>query len=301
MQVKDSLGIDRSKSGFLVDNYETHNVGNVKSIDHLCSIDAQQSVLRPQSKEDSFALKEVNTRDDQRVISGYTNSNGVITLPFTSVEYASNVFATKTVNPNPFVVLQYVGDAALDPNIDQWYNSFVAPLVTENNTNLFSVFLAKQDARVAFSSIYNSFVINWVGVNKTFYNLKSFAENNGRSAESTVSSASISSSSNVSPQNNEIAKGVGYKTINGTNVSNALKFYARSVPVKYVVRRMKPKTKLHVFMEGRNIARWINPDSRFTGIAGNSPTTFGTSITTDEYGNATVSYTHLTLPTICSV
>ena len=286
MQVKDSLGIDRSKSGFLVDNYETHNVGNVKSIDHLCSIDAQQSVLRPQSKEDSFALKELNTRDDQRVISGYTNSNGVITLPFTSVEYASNVFATKTVNPNPFVVLQYVGDAALDPNIDQWYNSFVAPLVTENNTNLFSVFLAKQDARVAFSSIYNSFVINWVGVNKTFYNLKSFAENNGRSAESTVSSASISSSSNVSPQNNEIAKGVGYKTINGTNVSNALKFYARSVPVKYVVRRMKPKTKLHVFMEGRNIARWINPDSRFTGIAGNSPTTFGTSITTDEYGNA---------------
>jgi hypothetical protein len=286
MQVKDSLGIDKTKSGFLVDNFETHNVGNVKSIDHLCSIDSQQSVLRPQSKEDSFQLVEVNTRDDQRVISGYTNSNGVITLPFTSVEYASNVYATKEVNPNPFVVLQYVGDAALMPNIDQWYNSFIAPLVTENNTNLFSVFLAKQDAKVAFSSIYNSFVINWVGINKTFYNLKSFAENNGRSAESTVANASTGTSSNISPQNNEIAKGVGYKTVNGTNVSNALKFYARSIAVKYVVKRMKPKTKLHVFMEGRNIARWVNPDSRFTGISGNSPTTFGTSITTDEYGNA---------------
>lgn len=286
MQVKDSLGIDKTKSGFLVDNFETHNVGNVKSIDHLCSIDSQQSVLRPQSKEDSFQLVEVNTRNDQRTISGYTNSNGVITLPFTNVEYASNVYATKEVNPNPFVVLQYVGDAALMPNIDQWYNSFIAPLVTENNTNLFSVFLAKQDAKVAFSSIYNSFVINWVGINKTFYNLKSFAENNGRSAESTVASASIGTSSNISPQNNEIAKGVGYKTVNGTNVSNALKFYARSIAVKYVVKRMKPKTKLHVFMEGRNIARWVNPDSRFTSISGNSPTTFGTAINTDEYGNA---------------
>ena len=71
MQVKDSLGIDKTKSGFLVDNYETHGIGNVTSPDYLCSVDAQQSVLRPQSKEDSFTLIEENTRQDQRSISGY--------------------------------------------------------------------------------------------------------------------------------------------------------------------------------------------------------------------------------------
>ena len=107
--------------------------------------------------------------------------------------------------------------------------------------NLFSVFLGKQDAKVAFSSIYNSFVINWIGVDKSFYNIKSFAKNNSRDSESSVSAASISTSSNISPQNNEIAKGVGYKTINGTNVTNALKFFARSIPVKFNLKRMKPK------------------------------------------------------------
>jgi hypothetical protein len=50
MQVKDALGIDKTKSGFIVDNFETHNIGNVKSIDYKCSIDPQQSVLRPQTK-----------------------------------------------------------------------------------------------------------------------------------------------------------------------------------------------------------------------------------------------------------
>jgi len=286
MQVKDVLGIDKTKSGFVVDNFETHQVGNVKSLDYKCSVDPQQSVLRPQSKEDSFNLIEVNTRDDQRTISGYKNSKDVITLPYESVAYANNSFATKTINPNPFVIIQYVGDASLIPNIDQWYNTTVAPLVTENNTNLFSIFLGKSDVRAAFASIYNSFVINWVGINKSFYNINSFGDSNSNVSDSSVSSASISSSSNVSPQNNEIAKGVGYKTINGTNVANALRFFARSIPVKFTLKRLKPKTQLFVFMDQRDVNRWVNPDSRFTGVAGNSLTTFNTPLTTDEYGNA---------------
>ena len=86
---------------------------------------------------------------------------------------------------------------------------------------------------------------------------------------------------------------------------------------------MKPNTRLYVFLEGRDISRWVNPDLRYTGIAGNSLSAFNGSITTDEYGNASgliilpagsppnenaiwggdidtvgsVSYTHLTLPT----
>ena len=39
-------------------------------------------------------------------------------------------------------------------------------------------------------------------------------------------------------------------------------------------------------MEGRDISRWVNPDLRYTGIAGNSLSAFNGSITTDEYGNA---------------
>ena len=285
MQVKDGLGIDRVKSGFVVDNFESHSAGNLKSIDYKCSVDSQQSVLRPQVKEDSLKLKEVYSRDYQRDIAGYVNNNDVITLPYTDITYASNAFATKTINPNPFVVIQYLGDASLTPNVDQWYDTTVAPLVTDNNTGLFSIFLAK-DVTESFSSIYNSFVINWVGVNKAFYNLNPFSDSNSASSESGVNNALVSSSSNISPQNNEIAKGVGYKTINNTTVADSLRFFARSVPVKFVLKRLKPKTQIHVFMEKRNIGRWVLPDSRFTGVSGNSLSAFNTPIITDEYGNA---------------
>ena len=286
MQVKDEIGFDRFKSGFLVDNFESHRTGNLTSLDYQCSIDSQQSVLRPQSKEDSFILKEVNTREDQRVVSGYKKSGNVVTLPYSSLEFIGNNFASKTLNPNPFVVLQYVGDSVLSPSIDQWYDTTEEPLVVDTNTDLYKIFLSKENVKESFSSLYNSFVINWVGSSPSFSSINSLGNINSQDAQSKVKLASTASSSNISPKNNDVAKGVQTKTVRGNSVSSALQFFARSIPVKFVVRRLKPNTTISVFLEGRNISRWVNPDLRFTGIAGSSPSAFNGPVTTDDDGNA---------------
>ena len=286
MQVKDDIGLDRFKSGFLVDNFEAHRSGNLASLDYQCSIDSQQSVLRPQSREDSLFLKEINVRDDQRFVSGYRNSNGVVTLPFTNLNLLGNTAASKTLNPNPFVVLQYVGDASISPSIDQWYDQHTEPLVVDTNTDLYKIFLAKVDVKESFSSLHNSFVVNWVGSSPSFTSINSLGEENREAAKTSVVAAAVNSSSNISPQNNDVAKGVQSKTVRGNSVSSALQFFARSVPIKFVVKRMKPNTTVSVFLEGRDISRWVNPDIRFTGVAGNSPSVFNGKVTTDSDGNA---------------
>ncbi len=286
MQVTDSLGMNRFKSGFIVDNFETHKIGSLQSSDYKCSIDTQQSVMRPQSNENSFKLEEVNTRDDQRNTAGYKRTGDRITLPYSELELLGNSFATKTINPNPFVVLQYVGDSFIGPTVDSWYDTSVAPLVTDNNTNLYSIFLSKTNIRDAFSSLYNSYKVNWLGANRSFFNIGSFADINSDLSDSTVTAASVGSSSNISPENNEIGKGISTKGVGSNVVATSLSFFARSVPVKYVINRLKPNTRMYVFMEGQDISRWVNPDNRYTGIAGNSSTSFNGSITTDENGNA---------------
>lgn len=285
MQIQDEIGLDRFKSGFFVDNFETHK-GDVKSIDHLCAIDTQQSVLRPQVNEESLSVKEVNTRDDQRQVSGYVNNNGVLTLPFTNQKLLGNDFATKTINPNPFVVLQYVGDLSISPSVDSWYDRSIAPLVTDNNTNLFVPFLAKDDVTTAFSSLYNSFIITWTGTERTFFNINSLSKTNSEEGASEVVDASVASSSNISPLNNEIAKGVSTRVSRGKSVVSSLQYFARSIPVKFALRRLKPKTEVFVYLEGKNVNRWVVPDIRFTGIAGNSLSTFSSPIITDDNGNA---------------
>ena len=286
MQIVDSAGVNRFKSGFIVDNFETHRIGSLQSLDYKCSIDTQQSVMRPQSKEDSFALVEVNTREDQRSVAGYSKTGDRITLPYSELELLGNNFATKKINPNPFVVLQYVGDSFVSPSVDSWYDTKTEPLINDNNTNLYSIFLAKTELRDAFSSLYNSYKINWLGANRSFFNLGSFATVNSDVSTESVTNASVSSSSNISPENNEIGKGISTKGVGSNVISTSLSFFARSVPVQYKINRLKPNTKIYVFMEGRNIARWVNPDFRYTGIAGNSLSAFNGEITTDENGNA---------------
>ena len=286
MQVKDNVGLDRFKSGFIVDNFEAHRTGNLQSLDYQCAVDVQQSTLRPQSKEDSLRLIEVNEREDQRVVSGYRRNGDIITLPFEDLKVIGNDFASKTLNPNPFVVLQYVGDAQISPSIDQWYDQNEEPLVVDTNTDLYKIFLAKTDTKESFSSFYNSFITNWVGSSLSFSSINSLGETNSEAVQSTVSAASVSSSSNVSPQNNEVGKGVQKKIVRGNTVSTSLQFFARSQPIKFIVRRLKPNTTLSVFLEGRNVNRWVVPDQRFSGIAGNSLSAFNGTVTTDENGDA---------------
>ena len=286
MQIRDEIGFDRFKTGFIVDNFETHKVGDISSADYLCAIDTQQSVLRCQNNEDEISLKEINTRNDQRVIDGYQRTGDIVTLPYTTLPLLGNSFATKTINPNPFVTLQYVGEGLLTPSIDSWYDKEVEPLIVENNTQLYSIFISKNEIADAFSSIYNSFIVNWVGSKNYFGEITSFGSTNSDSAFSKVESATIASSSNVSPQNNEIGKGLSTDSNDKGTVATSLRFFARSIAVKYLVRRLKPSTKLYPFMEGKDISRWINPDNRFTGIAGNSLSGFNGPIITDSNGNA---------------
>ena len=210
----------------------------------------------------------------------------MVTLPYSHLSLLGNDFASKTLNPNPFVVLQYVGDGEISPSVDHWYDQNEEPLVVDTNTDLFSIFLAKDNVKESFSSLYNSFVVNWVGTSTSFTTINSLGSINTQEATTSVASASVSSSSNISPQNNEIGKGIKTKSVGDSLVSTSLSFFARSVPVKFVIRRMKPNTKIYTFLEGRNVGRWINPDLRFTGIAGNSPSAFNGEVVTDEYGNA---------------
>lgn len=286
MQVKDDIGLDRFKSGFIVDNFENHGVGNVNSLDYKCAIDTQQSSVRPLSYETSLRLDEVSVNDDQRDLNHYRKTNQVLTLPYSNIVFAKNPFATKKLPVNPFVVLQYVGDARLTPNLDKWFNNSEFPLVLDNDSKVFSAFYAKSDSRDAYASLHNNFIVNWVGTNRVFYNTTSLSNISRNVATTSTSSASVSSTSNISPQNNQLTQNVSSKSVGLNTVTNSLQQFCRSVPVFFAITRMKPFTKLYSFVDGQSVDRWIVQDFRYTGIPGNSLSAFNSGIVTDANGNA---------------
>ena len=291
-QIKDDIGLDRFKSGIIVDNFENHSVGNLKSLDYKCSIDTQQSVLTAPTVENSYALREVVSTNQERSIAGYQKTGEILTLPYGTQDLLSNKFATEDgkINPNPFVVVQYVGDATISPSIDHWYDNTETPNILNNDTKVFSVFVNKSDAREGYASLNNFYITNWIGTNRAFFNVSSLNDVT-TNTETNVISATISTSSNISPQNNEVGKGINTVTNGKTTVSSSLQLYARSKAIKFTLRRLKPNTKFYAFIDGRNVARYVCQDTRFTGIAGNSLQPFGvnedgSAIKTDSNGDA---------------
>jgi hypothetical protein len=286
MQVRDDIGMERFKCGFVVDGFENHSVGNLPSLDYACAIDPQQSVLRPRSVENSLKLKEVNTRNEQRFLDGYQKTGSIITLPYTNVRSIENRYATRRININPFVVLQYSGEASLYPNVDMWFDQKESPIVLNNDSRVFSVFYAKNDPREGFNSIHNNFIINWVGTDRVFYNVSSLNEVTTLETTGTTRDASVASSSNVSPQNNQLAQGVSSRSVGSLSVASSLQTFCRSVPIFFKLTRLKPRTRFYAFIDGRSIDRWVIQDFKYTGVAGNSLGTFNSGITTDANGNA---------------
>jgi hypothetical protein len=289
-QVKDDIGFDRFKSGIIVDSFENHGVGNITSLDYQCSIDTRQSILRPKHLENSYGVKEVDSSSDSRTSNGYVVNNSLITLPFANKEFAANKFATTTINPNPFITVQYVGDLNIDPPIDHWYDSRKAPVVLNNDSKVFSVFLSKIDAREGFASLTNFYITNWIGTNRSFYNVSSLKEVSSSSL-TTVSSATVNTSSNISPYNNEIGKGIQTVSNGDSVVTSAIQLFARSKAIKFNLTRLKPNTKFYAFIDGRNVYRWVCQDTIYTGIPGNSLGVFGSAtdqsaIVSDGNGNA---------------
>ena len=186
--------------------------------------------------------------------------------------------------------MQYVGDLSISPSVDHWYDNKTSPSILNNDTKVFSVFVNKSDAREGYASLNNFYITNWVGTNRAFYNISSLNDIVSNS-QSTVVSATTFTSSNISPQNNEIGKGIN--TVNNGNsvVASSIQLFARSRVIKFNLRRLKPNTKFYAFIDKKNVARWVCQDTRFTGIAGNSLGTFGSredgsAIVTDSNGDA---------------
>ncbi len=285
MQIKDEVGLDRFKTGFVVDNFETHSIGNLASLDYKCAIDPQQSVLRPRSYESDISLKEINTRNVERLENNYVNNNNIITLPYVNLILAQNNFATKKININQFSVSQYVGDVKLNNPVSKTYNKNVFPIILNNDSKLFSVFYAKNNTRDGVESIYNNYIVNWVGNDRVFFNSQPLDQSLINNFSTTLS-ATVSSTSNISPQNNELAKGITTSKSGFNNVVSSIQYFCDSNVVKFTLTRLKPKTKFYAFLDNKNIDKWIVSDFRYTGIPGNSLSTFGGGITTDDNGNA---------------
>ena len=190
--VPDADGLNRFKSGFLVDNFSSfltqESGAPIKN-----SIDRQNKELRPRHYTNSVDLvfgpvTNIDPTDDL----GFTpiegtnirRSNDVITLDYAEVEYIKQSFATRTESVTPFLISFWQGTLELTPSSDTWVDTtrLQAKIIeTEGNYAQTINDLARTeglDPQTGFGPIiWGSWQTNWTGT-ETRDSTRTRTENN---------------------------------------------------------------------------------------------------------------------------
>ena len=155
MQFQDGDGLDRFKSGFVVDSFKGHGIGDVSHPDYNCSVDAKNGQLRPMNFQNFFDIEF-----DSVTSSNYQKTGDLITLPYTTTSYVNQSKASRAINVNPYHVFAFIGAVDLSPATDIWQDQTQLPEVRINREGNFDALVAESND---LGTVWNSWQTTWVG------------------------------------------------------------------------------------------------------------------------------------------
>jgi len=122
LEVLDAAGNNRTKSGFVVDNFKNQYISDIFNVEYRASIDPKAMKVRPGFTEENIGLIYSTTASEQ------TNTQLIgdtVYLKFKAgsagmVTYLENTKVSRTENVNPFMISDYRGSITLSPQSDEW-------------------------------------------------------------------------------------------------------------------------------------------------------------------------------------
>jgi hypothetical protein len=115
IEILDSAGVNRTKTGFQVDNFGDTLQANLSSSEYRASVDPSEQLLHP-----AFVDEQVSLLFDSDESPDVNRMQDILCLPYTSEEYLSQSLASGIQNVNPFKVDGANGQILLSPTSDYW-------------------------------------------------------------------------------------------------------------------------------------------------------------------------------------
>ena len=136
LQITDSDGLNRFKSGFFVDNFKKHAAHQIGHPDFSSSIDAKNGYLRPShyttcldiivgsrsfigigtTANPTLDINHLNDIDGENI----RKTGRLLTLDYNEEEYIKQIYASRIENLNPYLITFYSGSIAINPESDVW-------------------------------------------------------------------------------------------------------------------------------------------------------------------------------------
>jgi hypothetical protein len=298
----EAMDIDRSdgtgvgsKVGIVVDTFAGHGLGDVSNSNYACSVDYENSTLRPPFNETNHAI------DTTTLVIGdnlQQSSDGLIHSKITGTQsLVSQPMSNGSVSVNPFDLINWIGRVELDPPSDQWFSTSVRPVVKINDMGSNDNWKVNNfnDNR-GFGTQWNEWSSIWSGIENIEDNLRNivgerFLEQ-ARVQNSDIFIASrieknVSSVSNLASTIDQRKSRLNIrlgnvpdtlkKRVNDKVIDVSVVPFIRSQTLTIKAENLKPNTVILPFFDGDDVSQFCTPDSG----------SLGGSIQTDSFGRIT--------------
>ena len=258
-EIQDINGLNRFKSGFVVDNFSGHRVGDVLNPDYEIAVDPQNNELRPKCVMRQTELTETSTTDALRLSAGYQKTGDLITLPYTHETIVDQPYATRVENVQPFINSNWVGQITLSPATDNWFETEIAPAVIISIDNFSAVSAALENQ---MGTIWNAWETQWSGVAEITQQSQFWRGGFGgpeQLIERTILSERGSRTRNgVTTQ---VIEDVVEEVIGSRILSQVAVPFVRPRTITITGEAFLPNTRLYPFFDGQDVSSFVTPSS----------------------------------------
>ena len=267
-QIQDANGLDRFKSGFLVDNFTGHSIGDVQHPDYRVAIDMAEQELRPKYFMKGITLAEENTTDTQRTADNYQKTGDLVTLPYDEIVSIQQPYATRIENLNPVLNFSWAGICELSPSGDEWFEVNRLPALVINREGNFDTIFAQN--RNAIGTVWNAWQTQWSGESTT--RTSRFRENRfinlgqprGRAILQRTTTTETGTRTRQGVSTNVIAQ-IDRVSEGDRLLSTAIIPFIRARNVTFTASGLKPLTRVYPFFDKQDVTSNVTPSTGGTG------------------------------------
>ena len=236
-KVLDSAGLDRTKSGFFVDNFSTQMFSAVNSTDYRASVDPLLNQLHPAFTEDNIRMIY-----DSAASSGVIRKGDNIYMTHSSIPYITQTKASRGVKLNPFEAVIYHGDIDLSPSSDEWRETQIRTKKIINGGS-------KLNTTQAY--LWNNWQWNWGGTSI-----------NDLAVGSTTNTKTTTTSSKITSDTNKVVSEETLLEVTAERVVNvALIPFMRSRKVFFRAQGLRPSSTVYPYFDGVRVDNFVREET----------------------------------------
>ena len=308
LQIQDSDGNNRFKSGFFVDDFKNYSFINrgLSSIrvntttNEITPITSRNSLKSQIAPETAIIDENLDFSENFKLLDPNVVKTGkAVTLKYDSIGWIEQAFATTVENVNPFNVIVYSGDIKLSPEIDNWVRTVQLP---DKNISI-----TLNSSRTLTNNLTSDVSVTLTPINTQTSDRVTGAVVLGRGNRGdVVTGVNRSVTSNtVTNTTSRISTTENFDTVSNTDttirnvlISSSNESFMRSRNIQFSVSNIKPSTQFYQFLDGNSGVDFIpklieisNPSKAFVvgetvigTFSGNNLISFRVAASNHKYG-----------------